>query len=247
MSLIISYLSNFFFIIIYLIIKYLTTFSLIAIIVKGYIPFIMCMLSANSNLCRGWRWSIICYLSTFFLIIISLIIKYISALFLIKIIFRWFSVVFWVCLVPIITCAGSYINTFSTIVVFPYSLPRYDWTKNIDLWFDKIESSPSSRNGLLVLSLSQYFLEDILELFCERNAPIILSAGAVIHGVSTIVVGWHSWVLRGPGLCTYQDRKIWLFFIVEKMIFDPAAAMYIIIIEYYPDTNSRAEFIINSW
>ena len=88
MSLIISYLSNFFFIIFHLIIKYLSTFFQISTLVKGCIRSIMCMIITNSNMCGGCRQSIIHYLSIFFLIIISLIVNYLSAFFFIKIIFR---------------------------------------------------------------------------------------------------------------------------------------------------------------
>ena len=88
MSLIIICLSKYFLIIIYLIIKYLSNFFLITITIKECIHIILCMLSANSNLCGGWRLYIVHYISTFVLIIIYLIINYLFTLFQTKITFR---------------------------------------------------------------------------------------------------------------------------------------------------------------
>ena len=164
MSLIISYLFTFLFIIIYLIINYIYTFLLIVILVKGCVRSILCMISANSNLCSWCRWKIIHHLSTFLFIIMSLVINYLSTFFLIKILLEGVSVVFWLCLGPIVNFSGTDIDVLSTVVVCPSSCLRQDWTKYMDLWCDSISSSTSSWTDSLASSFSHPSLDNLSKI-----------------------------------------------------------------------------------
>ena len=55
------------------------------------------------------------------------------------------------------------------------------------------------------------------------------------------------------GYCMYQYhvptkiKKSGSFYLGETTFFEPAAALYILIMEYYPDTNSRANLNIHFW
>ena len=84
---------------------------------------------------------------------------------------------------PIVFSPGDAVDRVSTIAC-PYYWSIYD----MDLWCDTIASYPSSWNGLLMPSFSQYFLEGVSEVLCEHKAPIVFSPGAAVDGVSTIVI-----------------------------------------------------------
>ena len=84
--------------------------------------------------------------------------------------------------VPIIFSPGDSLDGIYMIVC-PYSWPICD----IDFCCDAIASSPSSRTGLSVPSFLHSFLEDILEVFCEHEVPIIFSPGDALDGVSMIL------------------------------------------------------------
>ena len=70
----------------------------------------------------------------------------------------------------------------------------------MDIWCDAIASSHSSWTGLLAPTFSQYFLEDVSEVFCEHKVPIVFSPGAALARVSTIVC---------PSSCPIYDMDLW--------------------------------------
>ena len=83
---------------------------------------------------------------------------------------------------PIVFSPGADIDGVYTTVL-PYSWPRC----YMYLWCNVIESSPSSWTGLSAPSFSHSSLEDVLDVFCEQESPIIFSPGDASDGLSTIV------------------------------------------------------------
>ena len=58
----------------------------------------------------------------------------------------------------------------------------------MDLWCDAIASSTSYWTGVSAPFFSHYFLEDVSEVFYEREVPIVFSPGTAVDRVSTIVI-----------------------------------------------------------
>ena len=146
---------------------------------------IICMLSTNSNLCGGFHWSIVHYISTFFLFIMYLVISYISnfLFIIIYLIINYLSTFFlitilvgdcihsiFLCLAPIVNCVAAVVNKLSTIS------PPLSWS-----------SSPSSSTIFPHPFLWKLFLEGLSVVFWVCLVPIVTYSGAVIDPLSTIV------------------------------------------------------------